>query len=189
MLRIETGGYNHRRYGKPWLAKVTLGEDGKPAFAFGQFIGDPDDGGELTVDAAVGDVVAKGQKDHRGSARNSAPTFFIVHGLSEEGLVQVSKIEAVKHLRARKALADAGPPETEEAVPSATASDVGDWEITHKAIYRNQPAKVGCPGLVGVSITVLVEDSVTRTNETASDVAKSLNVAHMLSDAIAHCGT
>jgi hypothetical protein len=109
--------------------------------------------------------------------------------LSEDGLVQVSKIEAVKHLRARKALADAGPPEPEEATTDVAASDVGDWEVTHKACYRNQPAKVGCPGLVGVSVTVLVEDSIARTNETAHAVAKSLNVAHMLSDAIEHCGT
>ena len=189
MLRVNTGSSNHRRYGKPWIAKVSLDDSGQPAFAFGQFIGDPDNGGELAVDVAVGDVVAKGQRDHRSAARKSVTAFFVVHGLSEDGLVQVSKIEAVKHLRARAALADTGPHEQDKATSDDVASDAGDWEVTHKAVYRNQPAKVGCQGLPTVSITVLVEDSVTGTNAAAAHVAKSLNVAHMLSEAIEHCGT
>ena len=65
-VAIEFGSYNPRRYGKPWIAKVTAWPVGGNAeLDWGSYCGD-DDGGEAIVDAAPGDIVRWGQRDHRG---------------------------------------------------------------------------------------------------------------------------
>jgi len=75
----ETGSYNHRRYGKPWIAKVDFSESTKGEFVFGDWTGDHYNGGEgvLTIDANPGDIVAIGQKDFRKPS-NSAAEFSVV---------------------------------------------------------------------------------------------------------------
>lgn len=92
-VSIETGSYNDRRYGKPWIASVTF-DGATPVYAFGEFCGD-DSEGELRLNIAAGNVFARGQKDFRKPA-NSAPTFYIAFENGEH--VEVSKVEARRHL-------------------------------------------------------------------------------------------
>lgn len=67
-IKIETNSYNHRRYSKPWIAKVDFSDNKKGKFIFGNFLGgSPGDEGLLTIDANIGDIVANGQKDYRGN--------------------------------------------------------------------------------------------------------------------------
>ncbi len=73
---VSYNGYNRRRYGRPWIAKVVewpIG--GQPKVVWGSYLGD-DDGGECEIDAQVGDVIRTGQKDNRGN--NSCNEWFIV---------------------------------------------------------------------------------------------------------------
>lgn len=58
-------GYNKRRYGRPWIAKVAGWDGPRPDLAWGAYHGD-DDGGYCEVEAAPGDIVRWGQKDNRG---------------------------------------------------------------------------------------------------------------------------
>jgi hypothetical protein len=60
------GGYNARRYSRPWIARVTAWPVGKQAeLEFGSFIGD-DDGGVVEISARPGDILRWGQRDNRG---------------------------------------------------------------------------------------------------------------------------
>lgn len=83
---VETKKYNHRRYGKPWIALVDFSASTKGEFAWGQWTGDHYNGGEgvLTISANPGDIIAKGQKDHRQPC-NSAPTFYVVDADADNG--------------------------------------------------------------------------------------------------------
>lgn len=78
-IRIETAGYNERRYGRPWIAKVDFSQSTKGDFSWGDWAGDHYNGGEgvLTINATPGDIIARGQKDAR-TPRNSAPVFYAV---------------------------------------------------------------------------------------------------------------
>jgi hypothetical protein len=78
-ITIETGSYNERRYGKPWIAKIDFASDKKGTFTFGDWTGDGRNGGEgvLSINTQAGDIIAKGQKDNR-QPRNSAPDFYVV---------------------------------------------------------------------------------------------------------------
>lgn len=70
-------GYNARRYSKPWIAKVISWEVGKnPEISFGRFIGDDQDGGEVEIEAEVGDIIRTGQKDLR--KRGDRPDWYVV---------------------------------------------------------------------------------------------------------------
>lgn len=75
----ETSSYNHRRMGRPWIAKVDFSETTKGNFIWGSWTGDHYNGGEgvLSIDTHIGDIVAMGQKDNR-QPRNSAPDFYEV---------------------------------------------------------------------------------------------------------------
>lgn len=79
-MQIErnTASYNHRRMGRPWIAKVDFATP-KGEFVFGDWTGDAYNGGEgvLTITADPGDIIAKGQKDNR-QPKNSAPDFYVV---------------------------------------------------------------------------------------------------------------
>ena len=66
-IEIKTESYNKRRYGKPWVAKVSFNEDGELKYEFHTWIGDPGSEGILVIDANEGDIIANGQRDHRGS--------------------------------------------------------------------------------------------------------------------------
>jgi len=77
-ITIETSSYNHRRFSKPWIAKVDF-STAKGDFSFGDWTGDHYNGGEgvLGINANPGDIIAQGQKDFR-QPKNSAPDFYIV---------------------------------------------------------------------------------------------------------------
>ena len=74
----ETGSYNERRMGKPWIAKVDF-SNAKGEFSFGDWAGDSRNGGAgvLSINAEQGDIIAVGQKDNR-QPRNSSPDFYVV---------------------------------------------------------------------------------------------------------------
>lgn len=56
------GAYNDRRYGRPWLARVTdWPVGGKPTLTFGSSVGMR----LAEIEAQPGDVVRYGQKDYR----------------------------------------------------------------------------------------------------------------------------
>lgn len=78
-ITSETNSYNHRRYSKPWIAKVDFSAGPKGEFVFGDWAGDHHNGGAgvLEIDADQGDIIAIGQKDFR-NPRKSAPDFFVV---------------------------------------------------------------------------------------------------------------
>jgi len=75
----ETGSYNQRRMGRPWIAIVDFSASARGEFRWGDWTGDHYNGGEgvLSIDAAPGDIIAVGQKDNR-QPRNSAPYFYAV---------------------------------------------------------------------------------------------------------------
>lgn len=88
-VAVKFGGYNARRYGKPWIARVASWPvGGQPDLLFGSYVGDSC-GGEAEVPALPGDIVRWGQKDHRGS-RSEA--FFGV--VLEDGTIE--KVSPVK---------------------------------------------------------------------------------------------
>jgi hypothetical protein len=63
----EFGAYNHRRYTKPWIARVAAWAIGKPPeLVFGGLVG-------LTaeIEASPGDLVRWGQRDTRGNGTES----------------------------------------------------------------------------------------------------------------------
>lgn len=94
-MQIETESYNERRYGKPWIAIVTFESASKPNFSFGDWVGEIGYQGVLEIEANEGDIVARGQKDHR-KPRNSAADYYIM----ESGeLIRVSKKEAYLHYK------------------------------------------------------------------------------------------
>lgn len=62
-VTFEVGGYNSRRYGRPWIARVTAWPIGKqPTLEFGGNVGPH----LAEIDAEPGQVVRFGQRDHRG---------------------------------------------------------------------------------------------------------------------------
>jgi hypothetical protein len=69
-VTIEWHDYNPRRYGKPWIATVTSWPvGGRPELIFGGYLGD-DDGGDLEIAAAPGDIIRYGQRDWRAKAHS-----------------------------------------------------------------------------------------------------------------------
>ena len=67
-ITISWDCYNQRRYNRPWIARVTAWPVGsRPAIEWGNYLGN-DKGGELEIEAAVGDVIRYGQKDGRGKS-------------------------------------------------------------------------------------------------------------------------
>jgi hypothetical protein len=100
-ITINTSSYNHRRMGKPWIAKVDFSTP-KGDYAWGDWTGDQYNGGEgvLSIDADPGDIIAKGQKDNR-QPKNSAPDFYQV--ISDGTLDPIGdKGDAYKHFLAAK---------------------------------------------------------------------------------------
>ena len=91
-LTMNTTGYNHRRYGTPWIATVDFGHDPKGRFTWGHWVGDEGREGILIIEAEDGAIVAQGQKDYRG--RNSECTYYQVR---DGALVKlVGKAEAYR---------------------------------------------------------------------------------------------
>lgn len=94
-ISIQVKGYNPRRYGRPWIARITEWEEGETAvMKFGSFTGN-DDGGEVSVVGNIGDVVRWGQKDYRG---NNTTNFWGI--VQDSGQVEeCSPVEAKAHFR------------------------------------------------------------------------------------------
>lgn len=66
-VSIPVQSYNARRYGKPWVAHITE-FSGRPTLDFvSQAFNGNDQGGELILQAEVGEVFKAGQKDLRGN--------------------------------------------------------------------------------------------------------------------------
>jgi hypothetical protein len=62
-VTITVGEYNARRYSRPWIARVKEWPVGAyPELVFGGHLGV----NEAEIEAAPGDIVKYGQKDHRG---------------------------------------------------------------------------------------------------------------------------
>jgi hypothetical protein len=99
-IEIETGSYNEKRYGKPWIAKVGFSQDPKGSYVFGSFVGDPGYEGMLVIDLNPGDIGAQGQKDHR-ARRPEPPEYFVVN---EDGVRTKlkSKAEAYKTFKSKE---------------------------------------------------------------------------------------
>ena len=100
-IELETGSYNERRYGKPWIAVVDFSTNNQGDFKWGEWVGRPGDSGLLILDAEPGDIVARGQKDFR-KMRNSAPDWY---QLGADGKLESlsDKVSALKASRAWKA--------------------------------------------------------------------------------------
>lgn len=65
-VSIHCGGYNSRRYSRPWIARVASWPvGGRAELEFGSYCGN-DSGGELEIMAKPGDIIRSGQKDGRG---------------------------------------------------------------------------------------------------------------------------
>lgn len=77
VLTITTTSYNQRRYGRPWIARVDFSGNAE-SFDFGRSIGQHGEPHTLEINVNPGDIVARGQKDHR-QPRNSAPDWFVVN--------------------------------------------------------------------------------------------------------------
>jgi hypothetical protein len=75
-IKIETSAYNDRRYGRPYIAKIDFAESTKGEAQWGEWVGQNGCEGILVIDAEVGDILMKGQKDNRGS--KSAPHYYQV---------------------------------------------------------------------------------------------------------------
>jgi hypothetical protein len=76
-VSFEFGGYNFRRYGKPWGAVVTF-NGAKPQYDFGagSYLGD-DSGGRVVVICRPNDIVACGQRDFR-KAQKTENDWYVV---------------------------------------------------------------------------------------------------------------
>jgi hypothetical protein len=85
-------GYNSRRYGRPWIGRVSAWPvGGKPEIEFGSYVGD-DDGGEVEMMVTPGDIVRYGQRDNRGH-----------FGSNEWAVVEAnSKLRIIDQVEARK---------------------------------------------------------------------------------------
>lgn len=106
-VTIETGGYNHRRYSRPWIAHVDFSTGPKGHFTFGEFIpsGGPGSPGLLELDAQPGDIIATGQKDYRGA--NTEVNYAVITDDGRPASLP-GKVEALKRWRQNHGPADPG---------------------------------------------------------------------------------
>ncbi len=93
------GSYNQRRYGRPWIAKITSWPVGdKAEVSWGSYLGN-DNGGEVEIEANPGDVIRTGQKDGRGNGTSA--DWYIV---SPDGsLIHTTAAKAKDHWETTKA--------------------------------------------------------------------------------------
>lgn len=94
LIQQQWQAFNTRRYGNPWAARVTF-EGVKPKFDFiGRY-----SSGVLAFEANPNEIVALGQKDHRGN--DTTKEYYIVQ--KDAQLLGVSENEALLHWRAHPA--------------------------------------------------------------------------------------
>ncbi len=98
-ITIETPAYNKLRYGRPWIGRATGEQDGRLTLSFGTWIGSPGEAGRLEIEAAAGDVIARGQKDYRNSrnSRRDAVAYWILE--ADGTLKTVTTVDAVDAYR------------------------------------------------------------------------------------------
>jgi hypothetical protein len=84
-IETKTESYNRRRYGKPWIATVNFSENSKGDFNFGEWVGSIGNDGILIIDASIGEIIATGQKDHRGNKSTVEYSVVTVDGLEYLG--------------------------------------------------------------------------------------------------------
>jgi len=66
-VKIKTGYYNPKRFGKPWIARlVVFKPTGKVKYIWGNWVGKIGQEGVLILDCDEGNIVARGQKDFIG---------------------------------------------------------------------------------------------------------------------------
>ena len=114
LIEHEWHSYNTRRYGNPWVARITW-NGVKPVFDFvGRFAS-----GQLAFEAEPGEIVAMGQKDHRGNG--TTKEFYV---LGEDGsLTGLSEAEARTLWRERQAVTTATTTDNEPATPDNGADN------------------------------------------------------------------
>lgn len=102
IYREDTRSYNDRRYGKPWIAKLTFIRPGKPEYTFGDWLGNPGYAGELSIEVEPGDVIATGQKDHR-KGRGGADSIGVVQhdGTVDWGYTAAAARDAGKKIKSQ----------------------------------------------------------------------------------------
>jgi len=93
----ETDSYNERRYGRPWIAAVSL-SGGKLAYDFeaGTVTASFGSSGMLSITCRPGDVIAWGQKDLR---RPDKSEHHILQMRDDGGMNEIDRTGAVKYLR------------------------------------------------------------------------------------------
>jgi len=90
-VALEFGSYNSRRYGRPWIGRVTSWPvGGRPEIEWGNYCGD-DGGGEAEIVAQPGDLVRAGQKDNR-QPRNTSNDWYLVQ--ADGTLLEVTQPQA-----------------------------------------------------------------------------------------------
>ena len=95
-ISVEYGAYNFRRYSRPWIARVTAWPvGGVPTMQWGSYVGD-ENGGEVEIMAAPGDIIRDGQRDGRGG-NNTVSDWSVV--MADYTLRKISQVEARKLFR------------------------------------------------------------------------------------------
>ena len=75
-VSVKYSSYNQRRYGRPWIGKITSWPiGGKAEIAWGSYLGN-DTGGECEIEVNIGDIVRSGQRDNRGN--NTENDWYVV---------------------------------------------------------------------------------------------------------------
>lgn len=88
-ITINTDSYNHRRFGRPYIAVVDFKTNPKGNCSWGDWVGQQGDAGILVIEANPKDVIMKGQKDFRG--RGSHPEYGMVE---EDGSIEWCETKA-----------------------------------------------------------------------------------------------
>lgn len=102
-INIEFACYNERRYSPPWGAILTFDAKGKPQYKFvGIYLGD-ERGGELVINAKPGDLIAYGQRDHRGGNTENHWAVVAKDETAEEPYTILDRPEAFKYFLSRQA--------------------------------------------------------------------------------------
>ena len=92
-IALKYRSYNARRYSRPWIGKITAWPiGGKAEIKWGSYLGD-DAGGEVEIEAQIGDIIRSGQKDGRGG--NTSADWYIVD--IDGGLIPTDAAGARKH--------------------------------------------------------------------------------------------
>jgi len=91
--------YNGRLYGRPYIAKVVKWPVGcRAELQWGTFLGEPETGGELEIEAKPGDVLRYGQKNKHSNGDPSA-RWVLVTSLGALTVIP-TELEAARNFRA-----------------------------------------------------------------------------------------